>query len=411
MIIRKDYLDQLIQWKDENIIKVITGIRRCGKSTLLLQYKDWLLAQGVSEEQVIYLNFEDLAYESLCDYNKLHQYIIDREVINQKMYLLFDEIQRVQNFEKVVNGLFLKEHIDMYLTGSNAFILSGELATYLSGRYIEISILPFSFAEYVEIVTETDKEKLFADYLEFGGFPYIASFSQQKDKSKIAMYLEGIYHTILIKDIEERQNRREKENRRKVTDIALLKNIAKFLASSVGNSISTKSITDYINSTGRKVSQNTISDYLDVLTEAFVFYPVDRFDIQGKLLLKISPKYYMADLGLRRFLVAKQGYDLGFSLENVIYFELLRRGYTVNIGKLGSQEVDFVCQKNAMVTYFQVTASMLEEETFMREINPLKAIKDNYPKIILTFDKLNLGNYEGIEIINVIDWLLERQRV
>lgn len=408
MIIRHNYLEQLIKWKDENIIKVITGIRRCGKSTLLLQYRDWLQQQGVSEEQIIYLNFEDLAYEDLCDYKKLYQYIMGRVSKNQRAYLLFDEIQRVQDFERAVNSLSLQKNIDIYLTGSNAFILSGELATYLSGRYVEISILPFSFAEYAEIASGEDKEKLFAGYLEFGGFPYVAAFVKGEEKSKISMYFEGIYNTILIKDIEERQSRKEKENMRKVTDIALLKNIAKFMASSVGNPLSVKSITDYINSTGRKVSQNTIADYLEVLTEAFVFYSVERFDIQGKQLLKSSPKYYMVDLGLRRFLVARKDYDLGFSLENVIYFELLRRGYSVNIGKFGKQEVDFVCQKDNKLAYFQVTASMLDEKTFEREISPLKAIKDNYPKIILTLDKVNLGNYEGIEVINALDWLLEK---
>lgn len=408
MIIRHNYLEQLIKWKDEAIIKVITGIRRCGKSTLLLQYKDWLQSQGISEEQIIYLNFEDLAHEDLCNYKNLYQYIIDRVAQAQKTYLLFDEIQRVQDFEKAVNSLSLQQNIDIYLTGSNAFILSGELATYLSGRYVEISILPFSFAEYAEIVPGEDKEKLFANYLEFGGFPYVAAFAKDEDKSKISMYFEGIYNTILIKDIEERQNRKEKENARKVTDIALLKNIAKFMASSVGNLLSVKSITDYINSTGRKVSQNTIADYLEVLTEAFVFYSVDRFDIQGKQLLKSNPKYYMVDLGLRRFLVARKEYDLGFSLENIVYFELLRRGYSINIGKFGKQEVDFVCQKDNTFTYVQVTASMIEETTFLREISPLKAIKDNYPKIILTLDKLNLGNYEGIEVINALDWLLKK---
>lgn len=411
MIIRKNYLDQLIQWKDEAIIKVITGIRRCGKSTLLLQYKDWLQKHGVPEEQIIYLNFEDLAYEDLCNYKNLHQYVIDRLPQNQKKYLLFDEIQRVQGFEKVVNSLYLQKDIDIYLIGSNAFILSGELATYLSGRYVEISILPFSFAEYAESISggnDEDKEKLFANYLEFGGFPYVAAFAKDEDKSKISMYFEGIYNTILIKDIEERQSRKEKENTRKITDIALLKNIAKFMANSVGNSLSVKRITDYINSTGRKVSQNTIADYLEVLTEAFVFYPVERFDIQEKQLLKSNPKYYMVDLGLRRFLVARKEYDLGFSLENIVYFELLRRGYTVNIGKFGKQEVDFVCQKDSTFAYVQVTASMLEETTFQREISPLKAIKDNYPKTILTLDKMNLGNYEGIKVGYALDWLLER---
>ncbi len=408
MVIRKQYLEQLVKWKDEAIIKVITGIRRCGKSTLLLQFKDWLIDSGVLENQIIYINFEDLAYEHLCDYKSFYAYVTNELAPKQKKYLLLDEIQRVDEFEKAINSLTLNPDVDLYLTGSNAYLLSGELATYLSGRYVEISVLPFSFAEYASVFAEENKEKLFASYLEFGGFPYttVLSNDQYLDMQKISMYFEGIYNTILVKDIEERHKRRN-ENARKITDIALIKNIAKFLASSIGNPISVKSITDYINSSGRKISQNTVADYLQFLTEAFIFYPVERFDIQGKQLLKVGQKYYAADLGLRRFMISRKEYDLGFSLENVVYFELVRRGFAVNIGKYGTQEVDFVCRKDTVYSYFQVTASMIDEKTFAREMAPLKVIQDNYPKIVLTLDNLTIGNYDGIEVINVLDWLLD----
>ena len=407
MINRKEYLEKLLAWKDEPVIKVITGIRRSGKSTLLSLFKDWLLANNIQENQIISINFEDLAFENLCDYKLLYEYIINKLESNQKYYILLDEIQRVDSFEKAINSLQLKENIDIYLTGSNAFILSGELATYLSGRYIEISILPFSFAEYTELNPNENKEIVFNEYLKVGGFPYIATID--KTNEKITMYLEGIYNTIILKDIEERQKRRESDpTKRKVTDIALLKNIAKFLAHSIGNPISIKSISDYINSSGRKVSQNTIVDYLEVMTDSFIFYPVDRFDIQGKQLMKTSPKYYIVDLGIRNYLITKKEYDLGFCLENIVFLELLRRGYKINIGKLETLEVDFICQKNSLLQYIQVTASMADEKTFLREITPLKNIKDNYPKMILTLDQYSIGNYDGIEVVNIIDWLLQK---
>lgn len=403
---RTEYLNQLLDWKDEQVIKVVTGIRRCGKSTLLEQYRDFLKEKGINDEQIIFINFELLENEYLLNYKDLYQHITTRLCEDKFTYIFLDEIQKVENFEKVVDSLYIKKYTDIYITGSNANLLSGELATLLSGRYIEISILPFSFKEYLEYHQFNDKEIALANYMADGGFPYVSAIKHTK--SKTDMYIEGIYTTIILKDLEDRQKRREKDqNKRKITDIVLLKNIIKFLANYIGNLISIKNIANYITSTGRKVSQTTISDYIDALCEAFLFYPAERFNIEGKELLKSNQKYYIVDLGLRRYLIAKNNYDLGFSLENLVYFELLRRGYEVNIGKIGNTEVDFVAKKDDRYHYFQVTDNMTSIETFNREITPLQKISDNYPKTILTNDKLTLGNYNGIEVLNIIDWLLE----
>ena len=319
-------------------------------------------------------------------------------------YIFLDEIQEVPSFEKVVDSLYIRERVDIYLTGSNAYMLSSELATLLSGRYIEIRMLPLSFREYMT-VTGMAKEDAFAEFMKTGGIPYVAVMDRTDEK--IDQYLEGIYNTVIVKDIEQRQERREAERRgRKVTDITLLKTIARYLASVIGSPVSMKSITDYLISSGRKVSQNTVSDYVEALTESFVFYPVERFDIVGKQLLKINQKYYMVDMGIRNHILPRKRYDLGFTIENVVYLELARRGYKVNIGKYGSTEVDFVTQKDGVITYYQVTADMTAEETFEREMRPLRSIQDNYEKFVLTLDRFSLGNYEGIKVVNVIDWLL-----
>lgn len=406
MIIRIEYLNRLSQWKNEKVIKVITGIRRSGKSTLLTQFRDSLLAEGVSSEQIVYINFEELENEELLDYKKLYSFVRERLAENRMTYIFFDEIQQVPDFQKAVDSLFVKENTDIYITGSNAWLLSGELATLLSGRYIEINLLPFSFSEYYEL-KGGDTDKALADYMRFGSMPYVASLENVNEKADV--YLEGIYNTIILKDIDERQKRRENDpNRRKVNDISLLKNIAKFLASSVGNPVSVKSIADYITSSGRKVSQNTVSDYLEALVEPYIFYPSERYDVPGKQLLKNNKKLYIADLGLRRHLIARDRYDLGFSLENIIYFELLRRGFAVNTGKVGNAEIDFIAKKGDMIRYYQVTASMTDEKTFEREMAPFRAISDNYPKTVLTLDRFSSGNYNGVEVVNATDWLLDK---
>ena len=406
MVQRNEYLKQLIKWKDEQVIKVVTGIRRCGKSTLLEMYQDYLKMQGIGNDQIVSINFEELEYEDLLDYKVLYNYVKERLHKTKPTYVFLDEIQQVENFQKAVDSLYVKKNVDVYITGSNAYLLSGELATLLSGRYIEIKMLPLSFSEFYELKSGGDKEVLFAEYMKNGGLPYVAVLGNDSDK--INTYLEGIYNTIIVKDVEERQRRKETDpNKRKITDIALLKNISKFLASSIGNSVSVKSIADYVTSGGRKISQNTVDDYVEALVEPYIFYPAERFDVIGKQLLKKNRKMYIVDLGLRRHLLARSKYDLGFSLENMVYFELLRRGYSVNVGKVGATEIDFVARKNEEVRYYQVTASMVEEATFDREMTPLKNIADNYPKTVITLDRFTLGNYEGIEVVNAIDWLLD----
>ena len=406
MIERKNYLEKLIAWKDEKVIKVVTGIRRCGKSTLLDLYKEYLKKNGAEDGQIVAVNFEDLENEALQDYKALYAYLSGSLCRGKMTYIFLDEIQKVEGFEKVVDSLYIKENVDVYMTGSNSWLLSGELATLLSGRYIEIKMLPFSFAEFYASRGGGDADRLFADYMANGSFPYIATMDRTKEK--IDMYLEGIYNTVIVKDIEERQNRKENDpNRRKVSDISLLKNISKFLANSIGSPISVKRIADYITSSGRKVSQNTIDGYIEALVQAYVFYQTERYDVEGKQLLKQNGKFYIVDLGLRRYLLPKREYDLGYSLENVVYLELLRRGYEVHVGKMGQTEVDFVAKKDDVISYYQVTASLMEQTTFEREIKPLKKINDNYPKRILTLERFTLGNYEGIEVLNAVDWLLD----
>lgn len=406
MVERKEYLEHLIQWKDEQVIKVVTGIRRCGKSTLLLQYQEWLKASGVSDEQIVTINFEELEYEELQDYKKLYAYLKNRLCKGKMTYIFLDEIQKVSAFEKVVDSLYVKPQVDLYVTGSNAYLLSGDLATLLTGRYVEIKMLPLSFYEFLEI-TGSGQEQGFSEYMRDGGLPYVAVMDRTPEK--VETYLEGIYNTVIVKDIEDRQARKESDSdKRKINDILLLKTIARYLASIVGNPVSIRSITDYFISNGRKISPNTVSDYVEALTESFIFYPAERFDIVGKQLLKANRKMYIVDLGLRNHILPRRQYDLGFSLENIVYFELLRRGYRVMIGKIGSTEVDFVAEKQGTYTYFQVTADMTAQETFEREMKPLRRIRDNYEKIVLTGDRLTLGNYDGIQVKYLPDWLLEK---
>ena len=404
MVERKEYLEQLAQWKDEQVIKVITGIRRCGKSTLLLQYQTWLKANGVSADQIVSVNFEELEYEELLDYRKLYEYLKNHLCVGKKTYIFLDEIQKVTAFEKVVDSLYVKPDIDIYITGSNAYMLSSDLATLLTGRYVEIKMLPLSFKEFLDI-TALDAEQGLAEYLRDGGLPYIAVMNRTSEK--VETYLEGIYNTVIVKDIEDRQTRKESEpSKRKITDITLLKTIAKYLASVVGNPVSIRSITNYLTSNGRKLSPNTVSDYVDALIESFIFYPAERFDIVGKQLLKANRKLYIVDLGLRNYILPRQNYDLGFSFENIVYFELLRRGYRVMIGKVGNTEVDFVAERKGTYSYIQVTADMTAKETFERELKPLSNIRDNYEKIVLTADRFTPGNYNGIQVKYLPDWLL-----
>ncbi|MDY5479204.1 MAG: ATP-binding protein [Peptostreptococcus porci] len=403
MIKRVDYLNSLEKWRDEKVIKVVTGMRRCGKSTLLLQFQNRLVETGIETTQIISLNFEKLEYEDLQDYKKLYSYLKNRLISDKKNYIFLDEVQRVKHFEKVVDSLYVMDNVDIYITGSNSQMLSSELATFLSGRYVEIKMLPLSFKEFFSIC-DLSIDDSFVEYMRYGGLPYVTTM--EKDSDKVEMYLEGIYNTVLVKDIEDRQNRKNL-GMRAITDISLLKSISKYLSSVVGNMVTVKSITNYLVSGGRKVSPNTVSDYIEALCDSFIFYEVDRFDIVGKELLKNNKKYYIVDLGLRNYILPRKNYDLGFGLENIVYFELLRRGYRVNVGKLKDKEIDFVTRKNDELHYIQVTASMVDESTFEREMRPLREIRDNYEKTVLTLDRFSVGNYEGIKVVNIVDWLLE----
>lgn len=402
MVERTEHLEKLKKWQDKQIIKVVTGIRRSGKSTLFAQFIEYLLHSGVKKQQIISLNFEDLHNQNLLNPDKLHEYLLENLVGRQMTYIFLDEVQKVPEFAQVVDSIYLRENVDIYITGSNAYLLSGELSTLLSGRYVEIKMFPLSFKEFGALKGKNN-DKAFHDYLTQGGFPYLAAIDVDEEMS--SMYLEGMYNTIVLKDIEERHQRKSSEERR-VNDMSLLKNIARYLADNIGKFCSAKKIADYLISSGRKVASDTVETYLRALTDAFLFYPVERYDIKGKNLLKTNPKYYIADLGLRNYLVSHQEMDLGYSLENVVYFELFRRGYRVNVGKLGDKEIDFIAKKGEEILYVQVCANMMDEDTFKREMAPLKGIKDNYEKLVLTLDKFTSGNYDGIKVINLFDWLL-----
>lgn len=397
MIQRKEYLEKMISYREKQFIKVITGVRRCGKSTLFLLYQDYLKQNGVKEEQIVSINLEDLEYENLLNYRELYHYIKERLCQNRYTYIFIDEIQNCDKFEKAVDSLFLQENVDIYVTGSNAYMLSGELATLLSGRYVTIDMLPLSFREYCTVNSGESNRQLFQEYLKYGSFPYVAVM--EKSEAVIKSYIEGIYNTILIKDVAKREE---------ITDIALLENIIKTVASSIGSPISIKKISDTINSSGRKISVNTVERYMRALTDSYIFYKADRYDIKGRQYLKTLGKYYIVDTGIRNLLLAESASDLGHLLENIVYLELLRRGYRVNVGKLAEKEVDFVADTYDGLIYYQVSASVLDENTLKRELEPLKKIPDHYPKVILTLDEIGAGaDYEGIRQKNVLEWMKE----
>lgn len=402
MINRKNYLDQLIDNKEQKIIKVVTGVRRCGKSTLFSLYIDYLKSIGVLDCQIISINLEELDNEELLDYKKLYKYVKERLCKEHTTFIFIDEVQNCKNFEKAVDSLFIKPNTDVYITGSNAYMLSGELATLLSGRYITIDMLPLSFSEYFEANQSSGKSRqiIFNDYIKIGSFPYLATI--EKSPNVITPYIEGIYNTILIKDIAKREN---------ISDVALLESIVKVLASSLGSPISIKKISDTLNSAGRKISVNTVASYMKALTDSYLFYKVDRFDIKGRQFLKTLGKYYLVDTGIRNLLVSGSSADLGHMIENIVYLELLRRSNRVNIGKFGENEVDFVATTLEETIYYQVAATVMDEKTLQRELLPLKKIPDHHRKVLLSLDEIGVpGNYDGIRHLNLIEWLLEGER-
>ena len=397
MIKREEYLQKLISFKDKELIKVITGIRRCGKSTLFKLFQEYLISNGVEKEQIISINFEDLDYEHISDYRILYDYIKPKLNPNKKNYIFLDEIQHVEKFEKAVDSLYINKNVDLYITGSNAFFLSGELATLLSGRYVEIKMLPLSFMEYSSALPENlSLERKFSLYMENGGFPYLFNISEENDKID---YLKGIYNTIVLKDIVARI---------KVSDISILESIVKFMFDNVGNPTSAKKISDTLTSCGRKVTSPTVEKYLSALVDSFILQKVNRYDISGKQYLKTAEKYYVTDLGLQRFLLNKNKLNLGHNLENIVFLELIRRGYKVYIGKIGQLEVDFIAEGFGYINYYQVAYTLNSEETLARELKPLNSIKDHNPKYLLTADITPEVSHNGIRQINVIDWLLKK---
>ncbi len=400
MVMRKEYLDRIIAFREKKVIKVVTGVRRCGKSSLFTLYQEYLKSTGVIDAQIISLNLEDLEYSDLLDYNELYIFIKTLLRKDTYMYVFLDEVQNCDGFERVVDSLFIKDNVDVYITGSNAHMLSGDLATLLSGRYVTINMLPLSFEEYYRVKVSGDVKiaDLINEYIQFGSLPYIVT-TPQDVRSKHS-YIDGVYNTILVKDVAKREG---------ISDIPLLESIVKTIASSVGSPISTKKISDTINSSGRRISVNTVDNYLKALTDSFIFYKVDRYDIKGRNYLKTLGKYYVVDTGIRNLLLSTQSQDLGHQIENIVYFELLRRGYKVHVGKIGENEIDFVCHGMDDILYVQVSASVLDEKTLQRELFPLQKIRDNHPKLLLTLDEIGAGaNHNGIRQYYLIDWLLKR---
>ena len=394
------YLNQLIKFKDKKLIKVITGLRRSGKSTLLSLFENHLITSGVDRNHIIRMNFESFEFDEITNYKELHAYINKRILDpNKRHYILLDEVQQVSSWERVINSFLVDANVDIFITGSNAYLLSSELSTLLSGRYVEIKMQPLSFKEYLEFL-DSDKEmslpEKFNQYLEYGGLPTIVELLDNPDT--IGPFLEGIYNTVLMKDVIERNG---------VRDAALLESILKFIAANIGSIVSTKKISDYLTSSGRKTTSDTIDNYLKMLENAFIIYKVNRYDLKGKMFLKTLEKYYIVDIGIRNKLIGLRNTDYGHVLENIVYLELLRRGYEVTIGKIGSLEVDFVASKPNEKIYYQVSATIMDEKTRERELRPLESISDNYPKYILTMDQTVFNDYSGIRVKNIIDFLLE----
>lgn len=396
IINRVEYLNKLIAWKDKQLIKIVTGVRRCGKSMLLEIYQDYLKNQGVTDQQIIAINFEDLDYEELTDYKKLYSYLKERLVPGKMTYIFLDEIQNVNDFPKVLDSLYIKKNVDIYVTGSNAYMLSSEIATIISGRYVQIEMLPLSFKEYMESTGNmNDRGIKYTEYLENSSFPYALQLKNQPNE--IREYLEGIYNTIVVKDIVYRKN---------ITDTMMLKSVLKFVFDNIGSPLSSKKIADTMTSSGRKISPKTVEKYLEAFCESYIVYPAKRYNIKGKEYLKTLEKYYIVDIGMRYMLLGTQKVDTGHILENVVYLELLRRGYKVFVGKVDQFEVDFVAQNSKGIEYYQVALTVRDEKTLERELRPLKAIQDHYPKVILTMDDDPEMQYEGIRRINARDWLL-----
>ena len=397
MIERTQYLEELKRWKDKDLIKVITGIRRCGKSTLFQLFIDYLKSTGISDEQIISINLEDADY-NFEDYKQLYDYIKEKMDSKKQYYVFLDEVQNVPMFQKAVDSLYIKKNVDVYITGSNAYLLSGELATLLSGRYIEIKMLPLSFKEYVSAFDDNNYQQLFLNYMKNGGMPGNISILKS-NPNDLDKYLDGIFSTIVYKDIMARNN---------INDKVLLESILKFIFDSIGSPISTKKISDTLTSKGISTSNHTVEKYITAFVESFLIYKAERFDVKGKNLLARDYKYYVVDQGLRSYLLGKKAdSDMGHILENIVYLELLRRGYRVYVGKVDDLEVDFVAESRDGLKYFQVALTVRDEKVLQRELRSLQKTGDHYPKYLLTLDMDLESDYDGITKINIVDWLLQ----
>ncbi len=399
MIERTEYMSLLEKWRDKKIIKVVTGIRRCGKSSLLRMFREKLLAEDVSEEQVQELNFEDLDKEPFLDYKALYSHV-KKHLCPEKMnYLFFDEIQMVNGFQKAIDSLFLLDNVDIYVTGSNAYLLSGEIATLLTGRYVEIKLFPFSFNEYLQAMpSDMSLDTAYREYIEKGSFPYVLQI--KNDREMVREYLAGLYNTIVLKDV---------VSRRKITDVMMLESVVRFLADNIGNISVIKRISDTMTSLGRKITSHTVENYISALTDSYIFYSVPRYDAKGKQLLKTGQKFYLADVGLRSVINGTKGGDLGHVLENVVYLELARRGGEIYVGKVGDAEIDFIVVQGERKSYYQVSLSVRDKDTMKRELAPLQAISDNYPKYLLTLDNDPIVFHDGIKQQYVLDWLRQKE--
>ena len=405
---RKEYLDFLVKSKDRQIIKIVSGVRRCGKSTLFEIYKDFLLENGVEKNQIISINFEDMDYEELTDYKKLYEYIKSKMIRDKKNYIFLDEIQHVDKFEKVVDSLFIKENTDLYITGSNAYFMSSELATLLSGRYIELKMLPLSFKEYYQAKLEYEKLEqkenrisktliqYYNEYIVNSSFPY--TLQLDSDLKNIHEYLSGIYNSVLLKDIVARL---------KISDVMRLESVVKYIFDNIGNLTSLSKIANTLTSMGRKTDAKTIEKYIRGLTDSLLVHEVSRYNIKGKEFLSTLSKYYVADLGLRQMILGNRNIDMGHILENVIYLELIRRKGNVYVGQFDKNEIDFVVINSNEIEYYQVALTVLDENTLKRELDTFKNIKDNYPKYLITLDDVMVNtDYDGIKVVNALEWLL-----
>lgn len=428
---RDFYLNKLIAFQDTEPVKVITGIRRCGKSSLMKLMIRHLRESGISDEQIIAMNFESMEYRSM-DVRSFYNYVYEKKSADKKVYLFFDEVQRIAEWQDAINSFRVDFPCDIYITGSNAYLLSSEFATYLSGRYVEIKMLPLSFKEFIDFhgytLTERksptgktakkisdsegniyDTEELFEAYLKFGGMPGIADVGLDTDKAMTL--LDGVYSTVVMRDILEREKRR---GQRQITDADLLRKIIMFLADNIGSNTSVTSIGNTLVNEGlldssrkTKPAVQTVQAYVGALLESYIFYEAKRYDIKGKEYLRTLGKFYIVDIGLRNFLLGLRDVDTGHILENIVYFELLRRGYDTAIGKIGNVEVDFIAANADEKIYYQVTQTMATEQTKERELRPMMQIRDNYEKVILTMDKGLYNSVDGIKIVNIIDWLLD----